>query len=408
MTSRANTRTDLGRATLALLLALAGLSGAAAAEERAIGDGATEDHLAAIARVGRQGQNAAEARRACDALSSQGTDLLPRLLVGMDTSNVIVANWYRTVFDQIADRELARPKPSFPRDALEKFAADPSRQGRARRLALELIDRVEPEFGRRFLPGLLDDPEFRADAVDLALAAGEKAKSRGDSAAAAAEFRRAFEHARDGGQITAAAGKLAELGQKVDVPRQMGMVTSWMLLGPFDAPGTSGFDRVFPPEKGVDLQARYRMQDGTEHGWQPHHAEHILGDVSLIGVWGPIDEAVGYAYTELDSPREQTVELRCSADDNLTVWLNGEKVLARLMWLNGSRLDRFRTPITLRAGKNRLLVKICQGPHHRDPDVPNDWKFVLRFCDPAGAGLALEPVLEPLILKTEDPKPEKQ
>jgi len=403
MTIRANTRTNLGRTALALLLALAGLSAAAAAEDRAI-----EEHLAAIARVGQQGQNSAEARRACDALSGQGADLLPRLLVGMDTPNVIVANWYRTVFDQIADRELARPKPSFPRDALKKFATDPRRQGRSRRLALELIDRVEPEFGRQFLPGLLDDPEFRADAVDLALAAGEKAKTRGDSADAVAEFRRAFDHARESGQITAAAGKLAELGQKVDVPRQMGLVTSWMLLGPFDAPGTSGFDQVFPPEKGVDLQARYRMQDGMEHGWQPHHAEHILGDVNLIGVWGPIGEAVGYAYTELDSPREQTAELRCSADDNLTVWLNGEKVQSRLMWLNGSRLDRFRTPVTLRAGKNRLLVKICQGPHHRDPDVPNDWKFVLRFCDPAGAGLALEPSLKPLILKPENLKPEKQ
>jgi hypothetical protein len=79
--------------------------------------------------------------------------------------------------------------------------------------------------------------------------------------------------------------------------------------------------------------------------------------------------------------------LRAGADDNLTVWLNGRKVFAREQWLNGIRFDRFVAPVELDEGTNRLLVKICQGPQHVNPDVPNNWTFQLRLCDPQGAGV---------------------
>ena len=62
------------------------------------------------------------------------------------------------------------------------------------------------------------------------------------------------------------------------------------------------------------------------------------------------------------------------------------------MWLNGTRFDRFITPVTLKAGRNRMLVKVCQGPHHRDPAVGNAWTFQLRLCSPDGQGLAFKTV----------------
>ena len=108
---------------------------------------------------------------------------------------------------------------------------------------------------------------------------------------------------------------------------------------------------------------------------------------------GPVNEAVGYAFTEIDSPGSHEAQLRCSADDCLAVWLNGEKVFGREMWLNGTRFDRFITPVTLKAGRNRILVKVCQGPHHRDPAVGNAWTFQLRFCSPDGQGLTFKTVL---------------
>ena len=77
----------------------------------------------------------------------------------------------------------------------------------------------------------------------------------------------------------------------------------------------------------------------------------------------------------------------CGADDNCTVWLNGEKVLAREQWLNGTRFDRFVAPIKLKVGRNTLLVKVCQGPQHKDPEVSNNWSMQLRLCDNQGQGI---------------------
>ncbi len=113
-----------------------------------------------------------------------------------------------------------------------------------------------------------------------------------------------------------------------------------------------------------------------------------LGQLDLNQALGATREAVAYAYTEIDMPQEQPAQLRCGADDNCSVWLNGRKVFAREQWLNGTRFDRFITPIMLKAGRNTLLVKVCQGPRHKDPEVPNNWTLQLRLCDDAGRGVA--------------------
>ncbi|MGE3779227.1 MAG: hypothetical protein AB7F89_18720, partial [Pirellulaceae bacterium] len=188
----------------------------------------------------------------------------------------------------------------------------------------------------------------------------------------------------------------------VDPIRHLGFVHRWYLLGPFDAPGMSGFDQVFPPESdagAIDLSARFSGKDGRELRWQLHESRDALGQLDLVAAIAPVREAVGFAYGELDLAQSQTVELRCSADDNLTIWLNGKQVLAQRQWLNGTRLDRFVVSVPLEAGTNRLLVKICQGPQHVDPAVPNNWSFQLRLCDATGAGIPFENRL---------PKPEEK
>ena len=81
-----------------------------------------------------------------------------------------------------------------------------------------------------------------------------------DQTAATAEFRKAFEAARDSTQVTQAAAKLKSLGEPADVVRHLGLVTDWWLVGSFDAPAKTGFATVFEPEKKLDLQAKYRGQ----------------------------------------------------------------------------------------------------------------------------------------------------
>jgi hypothetical protein len=324
-----------------------------------------------------------------DSLSEQGSEILPRLLVAMDTDNPVAANWYRAAYETIVERELAGAA-TFPLNELRDVVGDHARRGRVRRLALALVERLEPGYQKQVVRGMLDDPEFRADAVEMALAAGSQAIGGGDSETARDEFQKAFDHARDADQVTAAASQLTKLSEKVDVAKHLGLVVDWWVVGPFDAPQFSGFSRAFGPEEKVDLNAAYVGQEGASIGWRRHHTDDPLGVVNLVQAIAPAKEAVGYAYAELDVPRPQAAQLRTGADDNLTVWLNGQKVFGRQQWLNGSRFDRFVTPVQLVQGKNQVLVKICQGPQHKDPQVPNNWTFQLRFCDGQGGGVAFQ------------------
>jgi len=359
------------------------------------------DDLATVSKVGPGGRGSAAARTATRRLSRSGLELLPRLLESMDTDNIVAANWYRSVYETITRRELARdPVPEFPVSLLKTYITDPRRVGRARRLVLDLVERLEPGTTRSLVPGLLDDPEFRDDAVTAALSGGDRAKQAGRSAEAIAEYRKAFRAARNPAQVGTAADKLKGVGQEVSVVAQMGFITHWHLLGPFDAPGTTGFELVLPPEKQVktrvDLKATYLGKGGGRIKWVRHHSSDRFGQSNLNQSIAAVKEAVGYAYTEVISPRTQAVQIRCGADDNLTIWLNGKQVLRRLQWLNGTRLDRFRTSVTLKKGRNRMLVKICQGPQHKNPAVPNNWSLQLRICDQHGGGVGATSGLPPL------------
>ena len=53
---------------------------------------------------------------------------------------------------------------------------------------------------------------------------------------------------------------LKSVGEEVSIIDHMGFVIDWYLLGPFDAPGKTGYAKSFPPEKSVVI---FRdLQDG--------------------------------------------------------------------------------------------------------------------------------------------------
>lgn len=348
---------------------------------------ADDDVDRAISIIRKAGPGAVasqEVRLARDQLAQQNASILPKLLVAMDTTNIVAANWYRTAFEEISNLEFSKPTPAFPRPDIEDYVRDAKRSGRPRRLGLALLERLDPAIREQLMSSWLDDPEFRRDAVDAVLKQGDVAKSKQSVDAAREFYERGFRHARDSDQVLQTVSKLKSVGKDVDPVSHLGFVTRWWLVGPFPAEQTSGFRAQFPPQKQVDLSAEYQNSEGQKLRWKLHQTSNLLGEVNLIQAIAAVREAVGYAYTELDAPREQFVQLRCSADDNLSVWLNGQPVLAREQWLNGTRMDRFVTPVTLQKGLNRVLVKICQGPQHVSPEVPNNWTFQLRFCDETG------------------------
>jgi hypothetical protein len=371
-----------------------GLAAVAAAWSRiAAADDAVAAQLAVIAKVGPQGTGSVLARPARDELARRGVEILPQLLAAMNTSNVVAANWYRSIYEELVERGLAQQKTVWPIAFFKEYVSDGRNAGRPRTLVLTLLERLEPAYRAQWLPTRLNDPDFRSDAVALVLAVGEQALRDGNYDRAKAEFRKAFEHARDSSQVTQAAQKLKALGESPDVFSHLGLVTNWWLAGPFDAPDKTGFAMPFSPESKVDLEAAYEGQGSKKIRWIKHKTTDALGQLDLNGALGATREAVGYAYAVIDVALEQSAHLRCGADDNCSVWLNGRKVFGREQWLNGTRFDRFITPITLVAGRNTLLVKICQGPQHKDPEVPNNWSLQLRLCDEQGRGIAFKTVV---------------
>jgi hypothetical protein len=57
------------------------------------------------------------------------------------------------------------------------------------------------------------------------------------------------------------------------------------------------------------------------------------------------------------------------------------------------REDQYLARGKLKAGRNELLVKVCQN--EQSEDWAQDWKFQLRICDASGGAVPLKVVTEP-------------
>jgi hypothetical protein len=351
--------------------------------------------------VGPQGAGSAAARAAWDKLVARGPAVLPRLLEAMDTHDPVAANWLRTAFDRIADAGLRDGGKGIDADALLAFVEDPKHQGRARRLALDVVERLRPGTTGRLVAGWLDDPEFRYEAVAGVLKQADTLAKWGEKDRAVAEYRRAFAASRDMGQAAAIAGRLREQGVTVSVFDHLGFLRDWYVVGPFDAGGMKGFGTVYPPEGKVDLDAEYAGKGDRKIRWQRYRvaepapaaaAEFRSALVNLDKALGTTYDAVAYAYTAIRVPRDGEAEFRGAADDNFTVWVNGRRAFGFEEYRNGVRLDRHRFKVPLHAGVNTVLVKVCQAPIDPTSNEPN-WEFVLRVVDATGQGVEMESAL---------------
>jgi hypothetical protein len=140
-------------------------------------------------------------------------------------------------------------------------------------------------------------------------------------------------------------------------PLQLG---PWYYCGPFANPNGQGFATQYQPEKGVDLKAKYQGRVGQQIGWQ--EGKFHDGEINNLALFEPqnnIDACV-YLYREIECSRPMELPVSLGSDDTLTVWLNNEKLLA----VNEYRActpDQHQITLKLKAGKNQLLMKVCQG-----------------------------------------------
>jgi hypothetical protein len=343
------------------------------------------DSLHALQQIGKEGAGHAEAMAAWQVVAAAPADQLPLILAAMRDDNPLTNNWIRAAVDTIAERTI-RDGDQLPQAAMEKHLADRSQSARSRRLAFEWLTQVDPALRDRWIPRLLDDPslELRREAVARELQraeAAEKAAQRNDAITA---YHTALAHARDPDQIDTAYNALRKLEQPVDLATHFGWVRTWHVIGPFDNTDMGGFDRVFPPEETIDVGAVYPGKDQAVK-WQSASTDDDYGRLDLNAAIGKNMGAAAYALAYFTVDEACDAELRLSSLNANKIWLNGELLTANHVYHAGESIDQYIGKGRLRAGRNAILLKICQN--EQTDAWAQDWAFKLRVCDALGTAI---------------------
>ncbi len=128
---------------------------------------------------------------------------------------------------------------------------------------------------------------------------------------------------------------------------------SWQSVGPFTADSfDAAYDTAFPPEHEMDLTKSYldgKLKWKVHSEWTDGAVHQLDGENSAI-----------YLTRTLQTDRAVPVSLSFGSDDAIKVWVNGVQVVADKVTRSAAP-DQESAAITLRPGKNRLLVKIING-----------------------------------------------
>jgi hypothetical protein len=348
--------------------------------------------LARIKAVGKEGAGNVDAAAAWKELVRQGPAVLPEVLGALDDATPTAANWLRAAAEQIADDALAARR-DLHADRLEAFIRATKHAGHARRLAYDLLVRVDPGAPSRLLPGMLDDPgaELRRDAVAGLIKDAEALVAKKDAGAVDA-CKKALKHARDRDQVELIAKHLKQLGIEIDLTAHLGFVTQWRVVGPFDNAKGAGFHADFGPEIAADAKMAYRAKDAKMVRWQPHLTTAKFGVVDFNKVYGEQKGVIAYACTVVTSKEERPIELRAASNNAVRIYLNGKEVYFREEYHHGMEIDQHVGKGVLKGGRNEVLVKVCQN--EQTEDWARLWSFQLRICDAIGGAVPVTVEIE--------------
>lgn len=157
--------------------------------------------------------------------------------------------------------------------------------------------------------------------------------------------------------------------------RQTGMIdeTAWWVLGPFDNTVGIGYNTKYIPEDTtqIDLTKKYDGIDG-KISWKKFTDDTFDG---FIDFGEDVNWRVSYASVTVISPDERDVLFQFSSDDQAKLWLNNTEIFADTN-AQTAILDKNTIPVTLKAGENTILVKVCNERQR--------WGFYLRVTDTDG------------------------
>ncbi len=189
----------------------------------------------------------------------------------------------------------------------------------------------------------------------------------------------------------AAMSARAAATEKYEAWRPDDFLQTWLVLGPIPVSSSGGVDEaarrkafaddvLAAPEIGkagdVEPTSDTRVAiAGTNLVWRVVTSPSEIVDLAVAA--GAGDDAIAYAYAEVNLAEATRALIGIGSDDGVRVWVNG--ALVHENWLGRpARPDDDLVPVQFRQGRNRLLIKIqnLQGP----------WGFVCRRMGPESLG----------------------
>jgi hypothetical protein len=264
---------------------------------------------------------------------------------------------------------------------LEAFLNNTGEDAEARYTVFRWLTDGNAEVRKQWLVKMTDDPspEIRYEAIALALEPSELSE---------ATLRQLLDLARQPEQVTAIIEKLGKLGAKIDQAKHFGFLTQWKFVGPFDNVGSDKFNTAYPVEPDYvagKIADSYAGKSGAVQ-WVQESSSDPEGLVDLAKLYNNEKGCVVYGLAEVTSPSDVACELRVGCINAQKVWVNGELVIANEVYHTGMQVDQYIAPIKLKAGSNKILIKVCQN-EQKDAWAQR-YVFQARICDPTGKALS--------------------
>jgi len=133
------------------------------------------------------------------------------------------------------------------------------------------------------------------------------------------------------------------------------MLGPWYVVGTFAREGSSSV-----PLRNVDVSAKIKTDAGPV-AWQTVAWDDPKQPLDLAPLFKRRENVSAYLYRSIQSPGRASIELRVSADDDFTVWLNGRKVIGPVEDGGAAAYAKHKKRLWLKKGENEIVVRVGQA-----------------------------------------------
>lgn len=316
----------------------------------------------------------AKASQAAKELSQKSDLHTLHVLEAMRGASSIGKNWLLGIANS------SQKKNPASKQELEGFLKDTKQDPEARYTVFRWLTDGDESSRNQWLETMLDDPspEIRYEAIAKALEPKELSVE---------QLKTLLDVARQPEQIVDLIARLDKQGVKVNQSQHFGFLSSWKLVGPFDNTGSKSFNVAYPIETdwvNGKIAETYQGRSGDVK-WISESSEDPDGLIDLAKIYNNEKGCIVYGVTDVEVQENVRCEIRIGCINAQKLWVNGELVIANEVYHTGMQVDQYIAPIELKAGKNRILIKVCQN--EQKEAWAQRYIFQARICDSTGKAI---------------------